>query len=159
GEEGVAWLEQVDLLLLRLLDLEYQVGLGEKRLRVGGDPRPLGDVPVVVDCAAPAGACLDDDLVAALTKLAHSDRGERDPGLVGLDLGRHAGPHRAGTPFRLSTWNAVPCRSSSGKRSSGSMQASGGWTPAASTMPRAIRRTAAAAGAPVDTTPPPIPQR
>ena len=51
----------------------------------------------------------------------------------------------------------LPRRSSSGKSASGSMHCSGGSAPRASTAPRASSLTAAAAGAAVETMPPPRP--
>ena len=159
-EEHLARAQQLDLGRLRLLDLQDQLRLGEHRLRVRHDAGALGHVRVVVDRAALAGAGLDQHLVAVLRQLARAGRRQRDAVLVRLDLGGDADPHaadcRSGRPdLEL----AVAARSSSGNRSSGSMQRSGGSAPRASIRPRASSRTAAAAGAPVETTPPPSPQR
>ncbi len=93
GEEHLAGAQHLDLRRLRLLDLEDHLGLAEDRRRVGRDPRALGLVVGVGDRAALPGAGLDQDLVPVLGQLAHADRGDRDPVLVGLDLGRDADPH------------------------------------------------------------------
>ena len=152
--------QQLDLLRLRLLHLQDHVGLGEHRLGVGHDARALGLVGVVVDRAALAGAGL---------RSAPRGRARAAPGApAGVSATRYSSALiSVGTPTFIaaplprsvepSTSNAVPRRSSSGNRSSGSTQRSGGSAPRASIRPRASSRTAAAAGAPVETTPPPSP--
>ena len=95
--------------------------------------------------------------MAVLGELARTHRRQRDPVLVGLDLGWNADLH-ARTSSRVVISKVQPRRSSSANISAGSMQRSGGTAPRASMLPRASSRTAAAAGAAVETTPPPRPQ-
>src|ERR1041385_4810 len=65
GEQDVARLEPGDLVGLRLLDLDAQVGLGEHRGGIGDDRRALGDVVLVGDPRPLARARLHVDGVAA----------------------------------------------------------------------------------------------
>jgi hypothetical protein len=77
----------------RLLDLEQQVGvgpylfgrgghLGARRLELRvGDRRPF------------SGAGLDEHLVSALGQFGDAGRGDSDPELVALGLGRNANAH------------------------------------------------------------------
>ena len=99
GEEHLALAHPVVLLGDRLLDLEDQVA-GRPDL-VGGrqDLRAGGDVLLVGDGGADAGAGLDEDLVAVADELVHARRGDRHPVLVVLDLAGDADLHR-GTSLR-----------------------------------------------------------
>ncbi len=98
-EEQLPLAQQAHLGVLRLLDLQDHVRLGEDRFGVRGDPRALGLVLGIGDHAAVARARLDDHLVAMLGQLAGADRCERDPVLVRLDLRRYADLH-SGKPMR-----------------------------------------------------------
>ena len=108
-----------------LLDAQHHLGLAEHRLRVGQDPGALGLVVGVVDRAPVPGAGLHQHLVALLRELPRARRGERHPVLVRLDLGRDSYLHRLVTSWaRMSKVQLR--RSSSGNRSSGATQRSGG---------------------------------
>ena len=61
----------------------------------------------VGDRAALAGAGLDQHLVAVLGHLAHPGRGDRDPVLVGLDLGRDPDPHATSSRARSASQNSI----------------------------------------------------
>ena len=162
GEEHLPGPQQLDLLGLRLLDLQHHVGLAEHRRGVGHDARALRLVIVVGDRAALAGAGLDEHLVAALGQLAHAGGRERDAVLVGLDLGGDADLHRAPPlPVARPSRPRTRCRGArargTGRRARRSARAAARRAPRSG--PRASSRTAAAAGAPVETTPPPRPHR
>src|SRR5215207_9766032 len=90
GEQRVAGLEARDLVGLGLLDLDDQLGLAEHRLGVGHDPRTLRAVVVVPDRRPLPRPGLHDDLVTTIDQLTNPRRGQRHPGLVGLDLGGNA---------------------------------------------------------------------
>src|SRR5215216_5374903 len=147
-------MHKLDLRRLRLLDLQDQVGFVPQGRGVADGSGALRLVLGVGDRAALARPRLDQHLVAVLGELAGAGGGERDAVLVLLELGRHSDPH-AGASSRISTSKTLPRASSSSNISSGSRQRSGGSTPCEAIRPRARSRTAAAAGAAVETTPPP----
>ena len=160
GEQDLARAQQLDLLRLGLLHLQHQVGLGEDRGRVGHDAgalrlevrrrrsscprrRRTGSAPrgrARVSSRTPAGVSATRYSSALIsvgtpTFIAATPRSRR----VDLEPGTRGAP-APGTGRRAAT------------------QRSGGSAPRASIRPRASSRTAAAAGAPVETTPPPSPQ-
>src|SRR6185295_14536326 len=155
-EQGGLGPKQRDLLPLGLLHLQDQVGIAEHVLGGRNDARSLGLVVRVRDRAALPGPTLNQDLVTVLGELARPDRRQRDAVLVGLDLGGDA-DLQARTSSLVVSSNRQPRCSSSANISAGSMQRSGASTPRASIRPLASSRTAAAAGAAVETTPPPRP--
>jgi hypothetical protein len=75
---------------LRLLDSEDHLRLVEDVLGRRQDLRALGFVMGVLDRRALPRALLDIDVVAVLVQLTNADRRDRDPVLVGLDLGGDA---------------------------------------------------------------------
>src|SRR5205823_13039147 len=126
---------------------------------VGQGAGAVLDVALVGQARARPRPGFDDDVVAAVDELAHTGRRQRHAVLVGLDLGRDANLHVAGTSLSVIVWKSktVPTRSSSAKRSSADSARSGGCTPVTGRRPLASRRTVAAATDAVDTTPPPSP--
>ena len=108
GEQRVPGLEQRDLLGLRLLDLDDQLGLSEHGLGVGHDPRPLLDVALVGDRRALAG--LHDHLVARVGQLPHTGGRQRHPVLVDLDLAGNPDLHDATLPAAAARNNADTAR-------------------------------------------------
>ena len=124
-EQGRVGLQERDLLGLGLLHLQDQVGLAED---VGGgrdDARSLGLVVGVGDRASLSSPSLDQNLVAVLGELARTHRRQRDPILVGLDLGWNADLH-ARTSSRVVISKVQPWRSSSANISAGLDAALGG---------------------------------
>src|SRR5207237_5157765 len=87
GEEGPPLAQHGDLLRLRLLHLQHELGPLEDIPRLGHDGRALCRVLLVGDQAAVAGAGLDDRLVAVDRELAHARGRDRDAVLVRLYLG------------------------------------------------------------------------
>lgn len=93
GEERLVLAEAVVLLGDGLLDLQQQVGGGPHLVGGVQDPGALGDVLLVRDGGADAGAPLDDDLVAVAHQLVHTGGGDGHPELVVLDLAGDADLH------------------------------------------------------------------
>ena len=87
GEQDVVWLETPDLGRLGFLDLDDQRRLVEQRVGVGHDRRALLGVSLIGDRGAEAGAALNEHLVTSVDQLADAGRRQRNPILVGLDLG------------------------------------------------------------------------
>ena len=158
GEQQLPGPQQLDLRRLRLLDLERPSPPRRtpRRRRERCAPPAPRSRRRRSSCPRPAPLWISD-LVAVLDQLAHPGRRDRDPVLVGLDLGRDPDLHADGAPRRRRARSG--CRGSPARRTSppGSMQRSGGSAPRALMLPRASSRTAAAIGAAVETTPPPSP--
>src|SRR3954451_14904664 len=152
-KQGHARTKPLHLLGLRFLDPQDELGLAPDLVE-RDDPGALRLVVGIADRAALAGALLNQNLVAVLGELASSDGRQRDAVLVVLDLGGNAYLQTVSSTF---TSTRQPRGTSSANSASGSTQLSGGRTPRSVIAPRASRRTAAAAGVAVDTTPPPIP--
>src|SRR4051812_44180062 len=79
----------------------------EYRRGVGDDRRPLRPVVLVADRAALAGAGLDQHFVAVLAQFAHPGGGDRDPVLVGLDLGGDSNLHATSSLARRANQNSM----------------------------------------------------
>ena len=92
GEQHLAGRELLVLAVQRLLHLQHHLRLAPDRVDVG-DRGAGGDVVVVRDGAALAGAGLDHDLMAAVDQLARAGVGQRDAVLVLLDLLGYADLH------------------------------------------------------------------
>jgi len=92
-EQGVVVAQEPELLALRLLDLEHQIGA--PRCRSVADGRAHGAVSVVVEPRAVTGRRFDDDLMSRVYECVRAGRGERDAVLVDLYLAGHSDSHHA----------------------------------------------------------------
>jgi hypothetical protein len=90
GDERVPRVQELDLVGLRLLDLDDQPGVGEHRLGVVDDPRALGGVVAIFEGEAVPGAALHEHVVAAIGQLTRTGGRQYHAVLVGFDLGANA---------------------------------------------------------------------
>ena len=93
GEERLALAHPAVLGLDGLLDLEQQIGLGPHLVGGVDDLRAGGLEVAVGDRRAVACAGLDEHVVTAAGQLGDTGRGDGDPVLVVLDLGRDSDAH------------------------------------------------------------------
>ncbi len=112
-EEGLVLAQHGDLMQLRLLHLEDHVGFGEHVGGGGNDASPDRNELRVRERRPGAGSILDDDLVTARSELANADRGDGDPILFRLDLGRYSDAHGAHT-FLLAHDSGRVCHTAAG---------------------------------------------
>ena len=108
GEEQLAGAQHLDLRRLQLLDVEDHLGLARRPSAASATMRRALRLELGVgDRAALAGAGLDQHLVAVLGHFADAGRGDRDPVLVGLDLGRHPDLHATSSRARRASQNSI----------------------------------------------------
>ena len=98
GEQHEAGPEPVELLGLRLLDLEHELGARPHVVGSGHDLGPGGAVVVVGDRRAGAGVALDDDRRAVGGELVHPVGGDGNPVLSVFPLAGNADDERFDHP-------------------------------------------------------------
>src|SRR6266404_5429810 len=113
GEEKLSLFQPGQVSLDRLLDLHDHLGLFVDGIGGGKNRRSGGDVFIVTEAAAVAGAGLDENFVAVGGEVLRARRRHPHAVFIVLDLGRYSDAHWLRSPSNVIAERGSPRRAHS----------------------------------------------